>query len=116
MSTPVARTRRAQEMFTRIENYLAAKGQAGGLTQKAFCEQQGLALTTFQNWLQKYRARQRQRENPPASRSGFIPLHVRQAPIAAPPLSCVIEFPNGVIIRLSGQVDMQRLSHLVTAR
>ena len=116
MSTPAARAPRTQEMFTRIEKYLAAKRRARGLTQKAFCEQEGLALSTFQNWLQKYRARQRQLENPPASHSGFIPLHVRQAPIAAPPLSCVIEFPNGVIIRLSGQVDMQVLSHLVAAR
>jgi hypothetical protein len=106
MSTPAGRTPRAQEMFTHIENYLAAKGRASGLNPKAFCEQEGVALSAFHNWSQKYRVHQHQLENPPASRSNFIPLPVWRAPIAAPPLSCVIEFPNGVIIRLSGQVDM----------
>lgn len=115
MSTPAARLARAQEMFARIEKYLDAKGRAASLTQKAFCEQEGLTITTFQNWLQKYRARQRQVETAPVPAQRFIPLHV-QAPPNAPPLSCVLEFPNGVMLRLSGAVDLERLFHLAAER
>ncbi|MDZ7364228.1 MAG: hypothetical protein ONB46_26480 [candidate division KSB1 bacterium] len=44
----------------------------------------------------------------------FLPLRVREASNAAkPPLACVIEFPNGIILRLSGHVDDGLLSHLL---
>ncbi|MDZ7361894.1 MAG: hypothetical protein ONB46_14390 [candidate division KSB1 bacterium] len=44
----------------------------------------------------------------------FLPLRLREAPNAAkPPHACVIEFPHGVILHLSGHVDAQLLSHLV---
>ncbi|MDZ7314363.1 MAG: hypothetical protein ONB45_24165, partial [candidate division KSB1 bacterium] len=108
MSSATPLTPRAHEMFTYIEKYLAS-----GLSQKAFCTQENLALTTFQYWLRKYRAPHRHAEAPSAPGNRFIPLHVRETPLAPPPLSCVIEFPNGVNIRLSGQVDAQLLSHLI---
>lgn len=108
IQTPL--TVRAQQMFALIEKYLAS-----GLSQKAFCAQEELAFTTFQCWLRKYRAQQQ--STPPAFSNDFIPLHVRKASTTmASPLTCVVEFPNGVIVRLSGQVDFQLLSHLVAAR
>jgi len=114
MSNSKARTPRAEVMFACIEKYLAAKTQ-DGLSQKAFCGQEGLAITTFQNWLQKYRAHQRQVETAPVLAKRFIPLHV-QAPPNAPPLSCRLEFPNGVILCVSGAVALERLFHLAAGR
>ncbi|MDZ7366877.1 MAG: hypothetical protein ONB43_13560 [candidate division KSB1 bacterium] len=108
MSSATPLTPRAHEMFAYIEKYLAS-----GLSQKAFCAQENLVFSTFQCWLRKYRAHHRQAEAPSAPANRFIPLHVRETPPAPPPLSCVIEFPNGVNIRLSGQVDAQLLSHLI---
>ncbi len=112
MSTTAGRLARAQEMFARIEKYLVAKERAASLTQKAFCKQANLPLTTFQNWLKKYRSRQRQAET--SAPNGFIPLRVRgPRALPNPPLQCVIEFSHGVIIRLSGPVDFAMLAQLI---
>ena len=101
MSNRSRLTTRAQEMFTLVEKYLAS-----GLSQKAFCAQEAIAFSTFQNWLKKYRLRQRQVERSGTAPNGFMPLLVR-VPQAQPnhSLQCVIEFSHGVIIRLSGPVD-----------
>jgi hypothetical protein len=69
MSNPNRLTPRAQEMFARVEKYLAS-----GLSQKAFCAQKAIAFNTFQNWLKKYRARQRQVETLAAA-PGLAGLH-----------------------------------------
>lgn len=114
MSNSKALRPRAEAMFACIEKYLAAKIQ-NGLTQKTFCTQEGLAISTFQNWLQKYRAHQRQVETASVATNHFIPLQVR-APQNAPPLSCVLEFPNGVMLRVVGDVDLERLFHLAAGR
>src|SRR5574341_697576 len=116
MSTTAMRLVRAQEMFARVEKYLAAKRQGASLTQKAFCEQEGLTTTTFQNWLKKYRARQRQVETPATVPNGFIPLHVRESrALPSPALQGVVEFSHGVVIRLSGPVDFAMLARLIHA-
>lgn len=111
MSNPNRLTPRAQEMFARVEKYLAS-----GLSQKAFCAQEAIAFTTFQNWLKKYRARQRQVETLAAAPKGFIPLRVQEPRgLSSPSLQCVIAFPHGVIIRLSGPVDFAMLAQLIHA-
>ncbi len=106
-------TPQAAAMFAYIEKYLDAKAQ-NGLTQKSFCAQEGLALTTFQNWLQKYR-RQQHADQTPAPANRFIPLNPL-APSTAPLLSCVLEFPNGVQLRVTGNVDLEQLLHLAAGR
>lgn len=55
-------------------------------------------------------------EQPGAAPNGFMPLLVRVPP-AQPnhPLHCVIEFSHGVIIRLSGPVDFDRLAQFIQA-
>lgn len=112
MSQPTARTRRAQEMLPRIEKYLASN-----LSQKAFCAQEGLAYPTFRYWLRQHRAPNRPPQNASPAPTGFIPLRVRPpAPLRPSGNSqphCVIEFPHGVIVRLSGPLDWQRLFQLI---
>ncbi len=111
MSNSNRLTPRAQEMFTRVEKYLAS-----GLSQKAFCAQEAIAFSTFQNWLKKYRIRQRQIGQPGAAPNGFMPLLVRVPQEQSNhPLQCVIEFSHGVIIRLSGPVDFAMLAQLIHA-
>jgi len=104
-----ALTPRAQEMLPRLEKYLASN-----LSQKAFCAQEGLAYQTFRYWLRQYRTPQRRQKKSSLTPTGFIPLRVR--PPAPPDDShsrCVIEFPHGVIVRLSGPLDWHRLSQLI---
>ncbi|MDZ7363611.1 MAG: hypothetical protein ONB46_23270 [candidate division KSB1 bacterium] len=85
------RTPRAEARFACIEKYLDAKAQTG-LTQKAFCAQAGLALTTFQNWLKKYR-RQHHADQTPLPANRFIPLSV------SAPLTPALSAPAATILQ-----------------
>lgn len=100
-------TPRAQRMYSIIKKYLAS-----GLTQKVFCKQEGLALSTFQLWLSKYRTHSHANKN--CSRThNFIPVHLNPPHPAAEAGHCVIEYPNGVIVRLSGKTEVALVSQLV---
>ena len=121
-------TSRAKEMYSIIEKYLSLNGK---ITQKAFSQQQGIPLSTFQWWLKQYR--ESLATLPPASSlpagperrnltpQPFIPLRV--AGICAvgrggdkraePPSHYVIEYPNGVIVRISGSVEVEVLRRLI---
>jgi transposase-like protein len=112
MSDTNRSTPREQKMFGIIEQYLAS-----GMTQKAFCQENGVAPSTFVLWLKKYR----QTQNPPVKshlpaireNASFIPLTAKPPETGALPSRYVIEFPNGVIVRLSGSVAPQLLVHLI---
>jgi len=109
MFQPPPLTPRAQEMLPRIEKYLA-----GQLSQKAFCAQEGLTYQTFRYWLRQYRTPKRRQKNSSLTPTGFIPLQIRPpAPSLDSHSRCVIEFPHGVIVRLSGPLDWQRLPQLI---
>lgn len=98
---------RRQARFALIEKYLAS-----GLTQDKFCEQQRLAYSTFQFWLKKYRqektdrARKRQ-----SSDNRFLPLTFTSPKTEPAPM--VIEYPNGVILHITGAVEPQLLIQLI---
>jgi len=109
MTTRPRLTPRAEEMFAQIETYLAS-----GLSTKSFCEQHHLTLSTLQYWRRKYATLKRQGDAPTSPHSQFIPLRAGQA--RAPshaPAHWVIEFPHGVIVRLSGVMDIHLLSQLI---
>lgn len=112
MSDSNSLTPRARQMFTVVEKFLAS-----GLSQKVFCQQEGIVLTTFGWWFKQYR--QAQNPRPKASlpattkTNSFIPLVVNPPASADPPTRCVIEFPNGVVVRLTGAVSPQMLVHLI---
>ena len=104
-STP---TRRALEMFAIIEKYLAS-----GLKRKEFCEQESITYSTFTWWFHQHR-----KSNPSsvkASPKDFIQVHrppsqeisTQQGP------TCVVEYPNGVVIRFSGEMNVHTISQLV---
>lgn len=112
MSDSNSLTPRARQMFTMVEKFLAS-----GQPRKAFCQQEGLVLTTFAWWFKQYRQAQNPRPKAPlpakTKTNSFIPLVVNPAAAADPPTRCVIEFPNGVVVRLTGAVSPQMLVHLI---
>ena len=107
-------TARAQEMYALVEKYLAS-----GLTQKRFCEQEAIRYSTFHWWVHQYRHTTRPHkpdtEGEKKLSNPFIPLHITPTidPSDPSPPSCAIEYPNGLVVRLFGDVDIRVLSHLL---
>ncbi|MFQ5650275.1 MAG: hypothetical protein ACE5IY_10075 [bacterium] len=101
---------RAQEMFALIEAYAAS-----GKSQKAFCQSQGLALSTFQYWLSRYRKHHRSDEQQPEKRHLFVELKPAvQSAAAAGDQGVVVHYPNGVVVSLGTAVDPELLKVLIT--
>jgi len=104
-------TRRRQLRDAIIEKYLAS-----GLTQKQFCLQEQLAYSTFQLWLKKYRQANANILSEQKQNNRFVPLTF--TPPATKPGSphYIIEYPNGVVLRVNGSIELQTLIHLIQAR
>ena len=100
-------TPRAQAMFEVIERY-----QASGLTQKAFCQSEALALSTFQYWLARYRKHHRSAQQQD-SRHLFVELKAEAPHIASDNNGVVISYPNGVEVRLAATVELAVLKALI---
>ena len=76
-----------------------------GLSQRAYCERAGLALSTFSYW---------HRHRPADSAPEFLPVSVVAAtPVPQPEASVVIELANRRALRLSGRTDPVGLAELV---
>ncbi len=102
------RTHRAQEMFALVEKYLAS-----GLTAKKFCQNESITYSTFQWWLHEYR-KEKNASTKPISKK-FVTLLPPQSH-GSPALwqnSYAIEYPNGVVLRLTGPVDVKVVSQLI---
>ena len=82
---------RGQQMYTLIE-----KSQNSQLSQKAFCKQEELPLSTFTYWLKKYRGF----KITTGSKEDFIPLKINERSPQKQSTWCEIEFPSGVVIRI----------------
>ena len=100
---------RAQKMFAVIEAY-----QASGLTQKAFCQSEGLAFSTFQYWLSRYR-KQHRPDHQQSSRHLFVELKP-QTPLPSGHIgdrSVIVSYPSGVVVSLGATVDLALLKELI---
>jgi len=91
-----------------IEKYLAS-----GLAQEKFCQQEKLAYSTFQVWLKKYRQAQKAMTPLQHSDNRFVPLTFTAE--SATPVSAhyVIEYPNGVVLRIHGAIEAETLLQLL---
>ena len=76
---------RRSEMFNIVESYYRS-----GLSQPAFCRQQGLNKSTFLYWLKKYRHEKQ---------DDFLPLKVSES---KPSFNLELDLPNGIKIRIEG--------------
>jgi hypothetical protein len=113
MSSTPGLTPRAREMYALIEQYLS---RPSATTQKAFCEAEGIPLSTFQWWFGKYREAKDSSGKAGSSSGEFIPLKVEAPKHKA--ADCAnqweILYPNGVILRIGNEIDIDLLSSLVT--
>jgi hypothetical protein len=86
---------RQDNMKALIETYL----KGAGLTQRQFCQNNNIALSTFQFHLRKYRQQSIADSEPIAH---FIPLTLSdQASPSGRYSECEIAWPNGLVIRFS---------------
>ena len=82
-------SQRHRQMYALIE-----KSQNSPLSQKAFCQQEDLPLSTFTYWLKKYRGSQQTAD--------FIPVKINERSQQKQNNRCEIEFPGGIVIRIGG--------------
>jgi hypothetical protein len=87
MEYPKNLSPRSRQMFGLIEKY-----QNSSVSQKAFCQQEDLPLSTFTYWLKKYREHQQTAD--------FIPMKINERSPQKQSNWCEIEFPGGIVIRI----------------
>lgn len=97
------------EMFDHIEAW-----KNSGQSQKIYCEQAGLAYTTFQYWAKKYREELSETEI--TDMPGFIPVKVR--PDSEKGQTGITNqlhflFPNGIQVKCSESVHPEVLRTLL---
>lgn len=81
-------------------------------TQKRFCHENGIPLSTLQYWLKRHRCQQSKTDRPV-----FLPVEVSALSTTNQiSQNCEIEYPNGVRIRFSEPVSVSLLVQLVLAR
>ena len=89
-------------MYLAIELWLES-----GLTQRGFCEKEGLNYQVFGYWLKKFR-REAAPEN--GKGNGFIELNMK-APTGAEGIA--IRYPNGVVLTCNENLPPQKLKTLI---
>jgi len=102
-----------QKMYALIQEYLAS-----GMSQRKFCEDQSIPYSTFCWWLRKYRSHQSGTKPKEKAAQKFIPIHLSSPTdsLLGSQSSCVIEYPNGVTVRLAGRLDTGVLTGLIGLR
>ena len=98
---------RALQMHGIIEKYLASQ-----LSQKAFCDQEQIAITTFQYWLQHYRKHTHHSAPQAPNPAPFIPLKIKPTAVSAPS-ACRLEFSNGTRLSFDSVPGVELLLQLM---
>lgn len=96
-----AKLKRRKEMFHLVELWKSSR-----MSRNNFCEQHNLRRTTFYYWVKKY-----EREIQQVS-SDFVALEVnKEEPVFASNIS--LEYPNGIKVHLSEQIELSTLKKLI---
>jgi len=98
------------EMFSHVEACKSSK-----LSQRVFCQQNGIALSTFQYWAKKYRE-EFTKDEASEETPGFIPVQVRPDPgteQVRTPGQLHFLFPNGIQVMCPENVDSEVLKTLL---
>jgi len=80
--------------------------QASGLSQRAYCQQQGLAISTFYVWLRKLR---QSSQEPAKDYAAFLPVVIQPKPPLCP--TTIAINTNG----LAFDCSVEQLAQLITA-
>ena len=86
-----------------------------GLSVQQYCESTGLKESRFYYWRSKLKA-----EPLPASCDSFIPVKmsdkssIHSAKNASGMALCEIEYPNGVVVRVTSDMTLDQLRQMVT--
>jgi len=107
MHTSITRSRRTKEMQAVIEKYHACD-----LTQRHFCKQEKLPLSTFTYWLRRCRRHDSPQAN---SSAALIPIKVKAAVSETQSSNCTIELPGGVLIHIYGAVNPGLIIQLINS-
>jgi hypothetical protein len=97
-------------MYSHVEAFRGNKQ-----SQKIYCNQQGLALSTFQYWAKKYREEFSEDEASDET-PGFIPVQVQLDPEidqVRPPWQLHFLFPNGIRVMCPESVHPEVLHTLL---
>ena len=94
-----------EQMFAMVASW-----QASGLTQKLFCEQEGIRYHVFHYWYKCYRDAQS-----PSKEAGFIPLNVK-LPFSPPDSNghSEIVFPDGRRVLFHQPVSSDYLKAIIS--
>jgi hypothetical protein len=106
----ISRKEKRVQMYKLIETFFSSSK-----TQRQFCKQNDISVSTFQFWLRLYRREKQpvQIEQAKTERS-FIPIQFSSR-VPSPDLEYAwsFEYPNGVRIRFNGRPDLDMLRGLV---
>ncbi len=97
--------------------YLAIEmWQESGLSQHKFCDLEKISKSTFSYWLKKYRKEKKQVQAVSTrSDKAFIPVEISKtfqlSSSSDGPIE--IDYPNGVRLRYSGGMEVQKLKSLI---
>ena len=91
---------RRQEMFALIE-----QSQSSGQTNKEFCQEHGISPAVFYYWQKRYRQLQDDQS------TGFGEVNLKAAD---EPSGMYIEYPNGVRLHVSRDINLTTLQRLIT--
>jgi len=99
-------------MFTHVEACRSSKQ-----SQKIYCQNKGIALSTFQYWAKKYRE-EFSKDEASNETAGFIPVQVQpdsEVEQERFPGQLHFLFPNGIQVMCPENVDHQVLKVLLTS-
>lgn len=114
MPSKDSHSKRAREMFPVIERFHSSQ-----LTQKSFCEAEGIALSTLQYWISLYKKHHHRRpakqpqQDTGSSPKRFVKLKPQMQARTNIGSTIVISYPNGVTLSLSTPANLKLLKELI---
>jgi len=94
-----------------------ASWKASGLSQSAFCKQEGHGLSSFNKWKKILEGRDNPNGQSTKKKSKFVPVEVEQPPVAFLSAASVIEvtLPNKLTIKLPHDMSPLQVVPLIEA-
>ena len=112
------RAMRKNQKYSREEMYLAIEiWQESGLTKTEFCKREGLPVTSFIHWVQKFNREKDNVNYLVNNYPGFIPVKVTEPEkmVQSTDDRIVVSFPNGVKLNLPAGTDITQLKNLINS-